>query len=299
MACVFESSDNGLVAKPHEGVNNWNSQELVNELNRVQTMLPQLTKDGLAAARTLLQEQKLLPDFEIVASRDADGRVRDEDGRLVQLTEGEMTAMAQQDLNKQQEAIGEPFSDGQFAFDRFSKGKKEVDQNNLLDQARISQDDISTALQLPNLSTKEREGLIFLKDNWEQLKAADPYYANESLSASALSTLKQQSLAPGEAPPQIGKYSTIREDVIFDSQEGYSYPTGSTQAYYDTHKYHHVDNLEVRDATETEQELAIYKLSQENKGLSPGLYTYDNVENADIYSLLHYEDPSLCQTNVK
>lgn len=295
MACVFESSDNGLIAKPHEGTTNWNSQELVNELNRVQTMLPQLSRDGLAAARTLLQEQKLLPDFEIVASRDADGRVRDENGRIVQLIASEMTGVIQQDMTKVQEQIKAPFSDGQFAFERFSKGNQIVDPANLLDQARISQSDIEGALQMPNLSEKERAGLNFLKENYARLKSADPYYSNDSLSASAISGLEAQTLAAAPDEAKIGPYSTIRPDVIFDSAKGYTIPHESTQEFYEVNTYNVRSGWDFVDASEVQQELIIASLPLDEGEKVAGRYSFKDAENADIFSLIHYEDASSCQ----
>lgn len=295
MACVFESSDNGLIAKPHEGTTNWNSQELVNELNRVQTMLPQLSTDGLAAARTLLQEQKLLPDFEIVASRDADGRVRDENGRIVQLTASEMTGVIQQDMTKVQEQIKAPFSDGQFAFERFSKGNQIVDPANLLDQARISQSDIEGALQMPNLSEKERAGLNFLKDNYQRLKAADPYYSNDSLSASSISGLEAQTLAAAPGDAKIGPYSTIRPDVIFDSAKGYTIPHESTQEFYDSIGFWVRKDGRYEVNTEVEKELVVATKNLNENEKAGGRYSLDDVNNADIFSLIQYEDGSECR----
>ena len=295
MACVFESSDNGLIAKPHEGTTNWNSQELVNELNRVQTMMPQLSTDGLAAARTLLQEQKLLPDFEIVASRDPDGRVRDENGRIVQLTASEITGVMQQDMAEAQEQTKAPFSDAQFAFDRFSNGNKVVDPANLLDQARISQSDIEGALQMPNLSEKERAGLDFLKENYERLKSADPYYSNESLSASAITGLETQALAAAPSDAKIGPYSTIRPDVIFDSAQGYTIPKESTQEFYDSIGFWIRKDGRYEVNNEVEKELVVATMNLNENEKAGGRYSLADIDNADIFSLIQYEDGSECR----
>lgn len=129
------------------------------------------------------------------------------------------------------------FSDAQFAFDRFSNGNKTGAPANLLEQATISQSDIEGALQMPNLLEKELSCLNFLKENYARLKSADPCYSNGSLSASTIPGLEAKTLAAAPSDAKFDPYSTIRQDVSFDSAKEYSIPEESTQGFHDTHKY--------------------------------------------------------------
>ena len=268
MACAFESNDNSMVVVPNGNAERWNSVDLLKEINRIQNMYPQLTKQDLSSSQELLKDQKLLPGFELVASRDADGRVKDASGRVVILTGSEMTELIGTNEAAKKERADRLMNDSHTAFDRFSVGNPDAGPDDLINLARISKEQIDTALLRADLTPEEEHGLKVLSLNFATLKADDPYYSNESISEKALASLRPSDYY--RDAPRLGNFSTERYEGAFDSVYGY-------------------------DEREKANGFRPAKLAEQSGKMSDTKKEAEPVSDREIYSVFDFEDGRLCK----
>jgi hypothetical protein len=189
MGCIIESDSNSLIVTPKDGTK-YEARDVERELNRIEEMLPELMAMPLPQSQALIKELELLPDFDLIGGRAEDGRVRDGNGRIVQLTSPEMMAEIDKKAELEQAKLSVPFDNAEAAFDRFSVGNPEFDKKNIRELARINREQITHALMSPDLSTQERDGLEFIQNNFEKLKDLDPYFMKNGISEAAIANLR-------------------------------------------------------------------------------------------------------------